>query len=191
MTKARDLANGGFGLVLVKPSTVVNGTDNGKGTVNFSGVTSVALNGVFSSTYDNYKIVFTLTSSTADATIKAKLRSGATDNSSAFYNFAMPGLTNAGGTANESSGPSSGGFLITYSDSALTHYSSASIDLYKPFLAVYTTGTITMTNSSFAQVLRANSGGLWHEVSSSFDGINFISDNGNIVGTVSVYGYNK
>jgi hypothetical protein len=33
MTKARDNANGGFGLVLVKPSTVVNGTDNGKGTV--------------------------------------------------------------------------------------------------------------------------------------------------------------
>ncbi len=31
MTKARDLANGGFGLVLVKPSSVVNGTDNGKG----------------------------------------------------------------------------------------------------------------------------------------------------------------
>ncbi len=27
MTKARDLANGGFGLVLVKPSSVVGGTD--------------------------------------------------------------------------------------------------------------------------------------------------------------------
>jgi hypothetical protein len=43
MTKARDLANGGFGLVLIKPSSVVNGTDNGKGTVSFSGVTSVSL----------------------------------------------------------------------------------------------------------------------------------------------------
>jgi len=47
MTKARDLANGGFGLVLIKPSSVVNGTDNGKGTVSFSGVTSVSLNDVF------------------------------------------------------------------------------------------------------------------------------------------------
>ncbi len=36
MTKARDLANGGFGLVLMKPSSVVNGTDNGKGTVSFT-----------------------------------------------------------------------------------------------------------------------------------------------------------
>ncbi len=55
MTKARDLANGGFGLVLIKPSSVVNGTDNGKGTVSFSGVTSVSLNDVFNATYTNYK----------------------------------------------------------------------------------------------------------------------------------------
>ena len=156
-----------------------------------SGVASQAVNGCFSATYQNYKIIFTLTSATADATIKARLRSGTTDNSASFYNFAMPGLTNGGSAANESSGPSSGGFLITYSDSSLTHYSSASIDLYKPFLAVYTSGTITMTNSSFSLVLRANSGGLWHEVSSSFDGINFISDAGNITGEVSIYGYNK
>jgi hypothetical protein len=156
-----------------------------------SGVASQAVNSCFSATYQNYKIIFTLTSATADATIKARLRSGTTDNSASLYNFAMPGLTNAGGAANENSGPSSGGFLITYSDSGLTHYSSASIDLYKPFLAVYTTGTITMTNSSFSAALRANSGGLWHEVSSSFDGINFISDAGNITGEVSIYGYNK
>jgi hypothetical protein len=63
--------------------------------------------------------------------------------------------------------------------------------LYKPFLAVTTTGTITMTNSSFSNVLRANAGGWWHEVASSFDGINFISDAGNITGEVSIYGYNK
>jgi hypothetical protein len=49
MTKARDNANGGFGLVLVKPSTVVNGTDNGKGTVSFSGASTVSLNGCFNS----------------------------------------------------------------------------------------------------------------------------------------------
>ncbi len=57
MTKARDLANGGFGLVLVKPSSVVNGTDNGKGTVSFSAQSTVSLNDVFSSTYMNYKII--------------------------------------------------------------------------------------------------------------------------------------
>jgi hypothetical protein len=45
MTKARDNANGGFGLVLVKPSSVVNGTDNGKGTVSFSAASTVSLNG--------------------------------------------------------------------------------------------------------------------------------------------------
>jgi hypothetical protein len=57
MTKARDNANGGFGLVLMKPSSVVNGTDNGKGTVSFSAASSVSLNDVFSSTYDNYRIL--------------------------------------------------------------------------------------------------------------------------------------
>jgi len=160
-------------------------------TTSFSGVASTAVNSVFSATYQNYKIVFTLTSATADTTIKAKLRSGVTDNSASFYNFAMPGLTNGGSAANESSSPSSGGFLVTYSDSTALNFSSASIDLYKPFLAVITTGTIVMTNSSFSNVLRANAGGWWHEVASSFDGINFISDSGNITGEVSIYGYNK
>jgi hypothetical protein len=64
LTKARDLANGGFGLVLMKPSSVVNGTDNGKGTVSFSAAASVSLNDVFSSAYDNYKIVLNTVGST-------------------------------------------------------------------------------------------------------------------------------
>jgi hypothetical protein len=103
----------------------------------------------------------------------------------------MPGLTFGGVNAPESAGPINSGWLVTYSDSALSNYSSASIDLYKPFLAVNTTGTITMTNTSFTTAMRANSGGWWHEVSSSFDGINFIVDTGNMTGEVSIYGYNK
>jgi hypothetical protein len=181
------------GLRMIVPSSVTvgsgSGSANAAGFVTFSGASSVSLNSVFSSTYDNYKIVFTLTSVTADTTITAKVRSGVTDNSATLYSYAMPGLTNGGSAANESSGPTSAGWLVTYSDSALSHYSSASIDLYKPFLAVYTSGTITMTNSSFSSVLRANSGGWWHEVSSSFDGISFISSSGTITGSVSIYGY--
>jgi len=72
MTKARDLANGGFGLVLVKPSSVVGGTDNGKGTVSFSAASSVSLNDVFSATYKNYKIIFTGTGANDD--LKLRLR---------------------------------------------------------------------------------------------------------------------
>ena len=196
MTRSRQTADWGSraGLAKIVPSSVSVGSGTGSsdslGNVTFSGASSVSLNSVFNSTYDNYKIVFTLTSVTADTTITAKVRSGVTDNSSTLYSYAMPGLTNGGTNAPESSGPTSAGWLVTYSDSALSHYSSASIDLYKPFLAVYTSGTITMTNSSFSSVLRANSGGWWHEVSSSFDGISFISSSGNITGTVRVYGYN-
>jgi hypothetical protein len=85
LTKARDNANGGFGLVLMKPSTVVNGTDNGKGTVSFSAATSVSLNDVFSSTYDHYRVV--LDAVGLDVDFRFRLRASGSDNTTSNYWF--------------------------------------------------------------------------------------------------------
>jgi len=106
MTKARDLANGGFGLVLIKPSSVVNGTDNGNGVITLGGVTSVSLNNVFSSNYDNYKIMFA--SASASGSLSFTLRAGGSNNSTSNYHNAVYSYRsgNAAGasTANENAG---------------------------------------------------------------------------------------
>jgi hypothetical protein len=49
------------GLVQIVPSSVTvasgSGSANGNGAVEFSGCSSISLNGIFSSSYDNYRIL--------------------------------------------------------------------------------------------------------------------------------------
>jgi hypothetical protein len=57
MTRARDVSSRG-GLTLVVPTSVTNGTVGANGAITVgSAVSSVTINGAFSATYDNYKIM--------------------------------------------------------------------------------------------------------------------------------------
>ena len=191
MTKARDLANGGFGLVLIKPSTVVNGTDNGKGTVSFSAATSVALNGVFSSTYDNYRLILNIEYNSADASIDLKLRSGASD-SSASYSYGRITVNRTGTSATQGGNDAITGWRLGEVDGdAPAHFFQCVLDIGLPFTTQYTTfnqvgSFITTTTQIFG-----TAGGGTHGQSISYDGINIIPTAGNITGRMSVYGYNK
>jgi hypothetical protein len=189
MTKARDLANGGFGLVLVKPSTVVNGTDNGKGTVSFSAASTVSLNGVFNSTYTNYLILINNTSQTNSTGGNFRLRVGGVDNSTAS-SYVMDSVQ-------FTTGAPAGDFIpstttqFNYSQVGATGRRSAIIELFNPFDAVHTYYHCR-GRSSLAQ---ANSGSFitagYHNQNTSYDGFTFYPDSGTFIGNVSVYGYNK
>jgi len=98
MTRSRQTADWGSraGLAKIVPSSVAVGSGTGSadslGTVTFSSASSVSLNGVFNSTYDNYKIIFNSDpiATTAQAAL-LRLRtssddSGANYNQSGFYN---------------------------------------------------------------------------------------------------------
>jgi hypothetical protein len=187
MTKARDLANGGFGLVLVKPSTVVNGTDNGKGTVSFSAQSSVSLNNVFSATYNNYHITanFTAKASGADF-IGLRLRANGSDNSTSNYYSARSETTWAGTNGFYGQNGDSN-LYMTYSEN---NGDSFNFECYvaKPFLADVT--------NFFNRAIRYQSGGKtqWLNgsmvVANSFDGFTLFCG-GTMTGKVSVYGYNN
>jgi hypothetical protein len=183
MTKARDLANGGFGLVLVKPSSVVNGTDNGKGTVTFSAQTSVSLNGVFNSTYDNYRIVFFPTAGSGALTMR--LRASGSDNSSSVYIY-------RGATAGDST-------LVRYAGSAQTNWNfdnginashATTIELFQPNISKSTLFTMMGTNLGSASSGSYISIVGGHYANSIFDGFTLFAS-GDMTGSVSVYGYNK
>jgi hypothetical protein len=189
MTKARDLANGGFGLVLIKPSSVVNGTDNGKGTVSFTSASTISLNDVFNSTYTNYRILLRLTSGGSAGNVCMRLRVSGSDNSTNNYysGFSFDRFTNT--TGNGAGNPNT-----TYVLPAMTSTGqvfSFNMDVFYPFTTNTTLisykGTGQDVTSGYSMV-----GAGYHEVSSSFTGFTMFSNNGNLgTGTVSVYGYNN
>jgi len=74
------------GIELITPSSInfagTSATINAGGSVTFTAVTSLSLNGVFSSAYDNYIIDMRHVASSASAAIQLRWRTG-TDNSTA------------------------------------------------------------------------------------------------------------
>ena len=189
MTKARDLANGGFGLVLIKPSTVVGGTDNGKGTVSFTSASTVSLNDVFSSTYNNYKVLLRITAGGVAGNISLKLRSSNSDASNnAYYSgFAYDRVSNA--TGNGAGNP-----LTYFILPAQTTYDWFMFDMniMQPFSSGTTTSfTYHGTGNDVTSGYSMNGGGLFNVVG-SYTGFSIINQGGNLgTGTVSVYGFNN
>jgi hypothetical protein len=182
MTKARDLANGGFGLVLMKPSTVVGGTDNGKGTVSFSASTGISFNDVFNSTYDNYRIVLNISSSSGSPAIRFRMRVSNADITGSNYAYAHTKNAYTTSNAGDGAGNQTSGVIGYYGVAA----SSGSFDIHSPFLA-QETGIVGQLRTS-ADIWHV---GLKHTLATSYTGFTFYPDSGNITGTVSVYGYNK
>ena len=189
MTKARDLANGGFGLVLIKPSTVVNGTDNGKGTVSFSGASSVSLNDVFSATYTNYRILIDTDASESDAGLQMRLRVSGTDNTSSNYRFGTGYLTTSG--AATFSGQNSAGLATSWRVLAVGSAGRAigCHDIFNPFSTEetgFTGNWFQISSNGFSHFGAGNM-----SVTTSYTGFTFFPTAGTITGNVSVYGYNK
>jgi hypothetical protein len=79
------------GMGLIEPESIAfTGTSaaiTGLGSVEFSAVTSLSLNGVFSSDFDNYMIVVRHVASSSDSQFNMRLRTTGTDESGTNYTF--------------------------------------------------------------------------------------------------------
>jgi hypothetical protein len=190
MTKARDLANGGFGLVLVKPSTVVNGTDNGKGTVNFSAVSSVSLNGVFTSTYRHYRISLQLTAATADADLQLRMRIGATTTATNYYyggNLVIFEGTNSIVNGNNTTQWPLGSIDTSNANIAQSY----TMDIFSPQINRSTNLVLKgWSQQTGGNTYMLNFAGVQND-GTQFDGFSVIATAGAVSGIVSVYGYNN
>jgi hypothetical protein len=176
---AADL-NASSGLVLVKSQTIG------------SGVSSVTVSNVFSSTFDNYRVTVTgTTNSVAYAQFELRLASSGTPSSTSYDSrllySAFGGSTPAATFVNNSTA----GFLWwggpkeTTSGFANGH---GVIDLFLPFAAVQTFGVSAMYGTSSAG---GNSSGV-HKVAASYDGFVVKPEIGTWTGgTIRVYGYNN
>ena len=165
-------------------------------TTSFSGVASVSLAAdTFTSTYDHYKILFTVDSQTGTGGggLFARMRAAGTDNSTANYMHAGVGATIAGAADNGgASGQTS--CELSYSDTTSNTDYAIEITVYNPkrtartFLTVAGQKNITV-NSVSTRFYRCTL-----NLTTSFDSMTIFSNHGGsptITGNYSVYGVNK
>jgi hypothetical protein len=151
----------------------------------FTSATTVSVNNVFSSLYDNYKIFLRVTSSSANsADVNFRMRSSGTDFSSNVYLRAVLyyGVTDTTALAAVTGVTSTFGALATSSD---VLGAGSEVNVFSPFL---TQRTAVKASAIGSLVYEASS----HiNSTNSFDGFTIYPNVGNITGNFTVYGMRR
>ena len=179
----------GDGLISMTPSSIAysgtSATINADGGVDFSAVTSLSLNGVFTGDYDNYLIVIACTASADWNNIQLRLRAAGSDASGTNYvwQYLSADSTTAGGGRLTSANAAH----IASADDAL--YNGTNIHLYGPYLAQPTAmrgvNVVSYGNAAMQDVAAT------HSLSTSYDGVTLFPQSGNITGNIHVFGYEE
>lgn len=187
-----EIARSQVGLVPLIPGSITAGTGtasvSANGEVTFTGVTSIALNNIFTTTYSKYRYVIDIPTSSTSSTLQFRFRSGTTDNSSNIYNnyWAMSLFDTGGFQSNN--GTSTVG-SITSMIALTNRFVAGTGDIINPMKAVssdlFYQGFGYNSSRSFLVTAGTSFDGV-----ATFDGINFICGAGTMTGTVKIYGYN-
>ena len=179
------------GMKLLVPSSVAVGSGSGsvatQGTVSFSGASSVSVNDVFSTTYNNYLVQFVGTQSAAVG-LTLRLRVSGADNTNSNYNNA--GITYL---SNNSTGTNLGAENATSFNlnTGFTRTGSYNFNFFEPFSTQYTSyvlDSVTSDGVATVEARRSMSSGFF-EATTSFTGFTLILASGTMTGTLRVYGY--
>jgi hypothetical protein len=154
-------------------------------TTSFSAVASVSLPAsTFTSTYDNYRIVFTNIIGSANVILGLRWRKAGVDNTSNIYYGSCGIITWAGVSA---SGISSAPSTRAPIQNLATTFGQLSFDVAQPLTRPMVSGTgMAAGPEDRGQFFSAFING-----SDTFDSATFFPASGTITGSVSVYGYNK
>jgi hypothetical protein len=168
------------GMNLITPTSVVGGTFNG-GAISFSAATTLSINGCFTSSYANYRIMFDATLASGSTGLNMRMRSAGSDNSTSNYahqymDAGSTSVTGARATAQTSMAVGA----------ATTGIGWNAMDLFSPNLAAPTLFLSYIANAVTSPSLTLYAGG--HNVSSAFDGFSIIPPSSNITGTLRIYG---
>jgi hypothetical protein len=159
-------------------------------TTSFSAVSSQSITDVFTSTYDSYRIILKITSSSATGETYARLRVGGADATTNYKSVlstaAQTNWTSGGVLTLTSTTHLYIGYRHTTTGSSVVTY-----DLHYPQIATQThsqgfynsTGDTAAGNGGFTNGILNNT--------TQYTSISFIPTSGNITGNVSIYGYNK
>lgn len=192
MTKARDVSSRG-GLTQVIPTSVAVGsgsaTVGANGAVTFSGASSIAVDGCFTSTYNHYKVIFFISGKSTSAQAILKLRTA--------------GSTIGGVTYRQQSQRSYGTTIDSYP------YNSGTSEFLAP--AGTGNGQQAMWSMEFINPANASAATFWNGQWFAYDSANFVGNSsqgaeytsasrdgfivtmgaGTMDGTIRIYGYNN
>lgn len=148
---------------------------------NFSGSSGIEVNNVFTSTYTNYKLVFSNITTSTSAYVSYRERVSTTNNATnykkgQYYRQFTSAGTNSGGTE---------GNLFDW-DTDSTNTMGGTLELQCPATTAYTGYQWSASESYQYHV-----GGGFHANATAYDGYYFWPYSGTMTGTVSVYGYQK
>jgi len=152
-------------------------------TESFSAVSSVSVDDVFSSTYDNYRIAISASSS-GSTTIGLRFRSSGTDTSSGYATERIYGYD-----ANMGAQYISNTQLWLTGNDIANEPALMSIDLANPYLAQHTLASNFATGSNSTTITFVNLTTTRLRNSVSYDGFSINSSPSTITGTLRVYGY--
>lgn len=178
----------GDGMVVMTPTSVTyvgtSATINANGGVDFSGVSSIALNGVFTSAFDNYRIYLNTKNSSIFDNVPARLRAGTTDaaglNYTRQYIFATATSVNGGRSASVD--------YMYVGGTDETYWCGSEIYIYGPYLAQPTASRNIAVTGELGGYVTENV--CSHSLSTSYHGISlFLQTNGE--GNVVVFGYEE
>lgn len=170
------------GLNLITPTSIANSGGTATltgGQIACAAVTSVSLNGVFSSTYENYRIMI-YGKSTTDIALFCRLRASGTDASGSNYNYLEQYVNSSGGPSRSYTASQTNGVMGVFG----ANYSSAVIDICGPNIAQYT----PWVSMAMRQDALVNTG-IVHTLATSYDGITIYPNTSSFTGNIRVYGY--
>ena len=181
------------GLVKIVPTSISNvggsSSVDSSGTVTFTTCDAISLNGIFNSTYQNYRIVLRSIANTTFVQVNMRLRSSGTDVSSSNYQGRTLVWGNDGGASGESRVNQSS-MQVVWNQG--TKNSLSTIDVGDPFLTQNTNMIATVmcgyVASNDSNQITGLSGGFL-QTSTSYDGFTFLTSGQNISGIIRVYGY--
>lgn len=152
----------------------------------FSASTGPFINGCFSSTYENYRVIMNLrTSVSTNVRMRFRYSTSTTDSTATYdrYGFTM---TNAVASTENIASRDSFFIVGTYADT--NGISPIAMDVFGP--------NTTRNTVCQSQSWNTNSGGLQFLINRSnnttqYTGLELFADSGNMTGTIRVYGYRQ
>jgi hypothetical protein len=176
------------GLVLINPTSVAgSGVTLSNGTVTISAASSASVNGVFSSLFDNYRVIWSPSaySNAAQTQTNIRLRVSGADNSNANYywsrNFFGDGV---GGGSSVNLGTV---WQLGDTNTPLHYFT---MDIYSPFLSRRTSFTAQTAawQTATSVFFLINTAGTT-SVTTSYDGFTLSASAGTFSGELRIYGY--
>ena len=155
----------------------------------FSAVTSQSLNNVFTSTYLNYKILITLTSTSASSGIQLRFRASGSDNTTSNYNGALVRYRSSSATITDYAQYVSSDYVALGESGFTASPNSAFIEFTcnspQASQNTYVNGQASNMDDGFVNFAM-------HKTTTSFDGFTIIVGGGNnMTGNIAVYGLAK